>query len=206
MKCLSLIALVLAIAAYAFGFETAPASAVTPSALPEVQGADLITRYRGGVWSHHFANASPTDKRFSHCGIVVIVQGLPYVIHSEGSDATGKGTVRRETLAAFIAEARDWAVFRCQLEHAQRGALLHQVQVYLDQRIPFDPVFDYRDATKLYCTELIWRAGLEALQLDLCPRKTTRGPYTFLTIENLTHTPYYKEVSNRKGSLNDKNN
>ncbi|MGF1449540.1 MAG: hypothetical protein ACFB20_09000 [Opitutales bacterium] len=164
---------------------------------PPVAEGDLIARNRGGPWSHYFANVSPTDKRFSHVGLVVLEDGIAWVIHSKGDDANGEGHVHRETLVDFVADTDVWAHFRCELPEVQRLALARQVRVFLKRRVPFDAAFDHTEAHRLYCTELIWRAAMEAIDLDLCPRKTPLGPHTVLSIQDLTDTPYFTEVPGR---------
>jgi hypothetical protein len=166
--------------------------------LPEVREADILARNGGGLWSPYFAAVSKVDRRFSHCGLVVIDGGEAWVIHARGDDITGEGVVERESLAAFLAGAKDWALFRPDFDAAQRMAIAARAQAWERAKVPFDSAFDHTEASKLYCTELVWRAVLDATGTDICPQKTSYGGKTVLSLEDITRNRWCEEIARKK--------
>jgi len=123
------------------------------------QNGDLILRRSEGIFSDIARNFSPTDKRFSHVGIIVSDKQQTYVVHSVHDLDKGFNGVVIERLDAFLTEATGWAVYRLKLEKK----LLHQFATtalqYASQDIAFDSHFDLATRNAMYCTEFIWRVS-----------------------------------------------
>lgn len=140
-------------------------SQVTPFAIPErtfnyapdlFRNGDMVF-VNGRTWRSKIVNLLERGpKVFSHTGIVRLVKGAPHVIHAS-PDAE---TVQLECLDSFLSpdEVDNAAVYRVRgndgaAEIASRKAL----EYYLHDT-PFDPSFNIEDESRLYCTELLWRA------------------------------------------------
>ena len=126
---------------------------------PRLQHGDLICRSGVGFWSEYFRSHNDTDKRFSHIGVVIITaDGKRSVIHAEANDFTGSGTVFQEPLYDFAGKALSIGVFRLKNVDASRFAAAAAKRL----GTPFDWQFDLETSDRLFCTELIQTALLDA--------------------------------------------
>ena len=134
---------------------TPPATVLPPKQdkdiTPYLQHGDIILRSGAGAWSKYFRDFSPTDKRFSHVGIVCIENNEIKVLHSEGDDLTGIGSVKLVPLDIFISESEDIGISR--LKNTDPNIFVQSAKKYQNQ--PFDWKFDADDASAIYCTELV---------------------------------------------------
>lgn len=144
--------------------------AIDPARLAD---GDLVLRHAAGRWSNYFRDSSPVERRFSHIGIVVREVDGWNVIHADASDRTGVGCVRREPLDVFLREAVDWAVFRVSASEEQRTAIAGEARAFLG--VPFDAEFNPDDASRVYCTELVYHTFRSALGPAVIPRSEHRG-------------------------------
>ncbi len=134
----------------------------------EIEGAeefregDLVLRCGSGMESRAVTTASQAP--FSHIGILhydSISQGWMVVHAVPGESAKGEPEyIKAEAIDKFFSPERAikgaWLRIRCGDEDAQRAA-----QYALDkerQRVEFDNDYSLSDTTRLYCTELVWRA------------------------------------------------
>jgi hypothetical protein len=78
---------------------------------------DIICRPGDRIWSLYFKDISPSDKRFSHPGIVHICDGDITVINAEGLAIEGRDTVNEVPLKEFLKIARAIGVFRIKNIH-----------------------------------------------------------------------------------------
>jgi len=129
---------------------------------------------RGRTWRSFIVVLSQwNNSDFSHVGIVLIKDGVPYVIHAtpEGMD---RGTVISEPLREFLCskEAAEAGLYRIReglSDIAKEAAAA--AERFAARVIPFDHEFDLLSSEKLYCTELIWlsykKAGLDLLDRPL---------------------------------------
>ena len=117
-----------------------------------VQDGDIICRLGDRFWSQHFRDASITDKRFSHMGIVRINNGIITVIHTEGNTGQGIDYVNEIPIEKFIEIARAIGIYRT---NGLEGSKISNLAIeYLG--VPFDWQIDMHDDSKLYCTELLY--------------------------------------------------
>lgn len=135
-----------------FNFRKVPPPPDYRLVLPHVKNGDVLLRYGVGLWSEIFRISNPTDKRFSHVGIVVEKSpGNFVVVHAEGSDITGKGAVWEEPFDSYVTRSISVGIAR---PHAVSGDLLaEKVQKFIGQ--PFDCKFNTKDHSEIYCTELV---------------------------------------------------
>lgn len=125
-----------------------------------LEAGDIVCRYRGGLWSETFRNMSRRERRFSHAGVVVEGGGRMWVVHAEADDRSGTGRVRRDLFRDFVAQARDFAVYRAARPAEVRRRIAERAAAF--EGAPFDRGFDLATAGAVYCTELVWRCVNEA--------------------------------------------
>ncbi|MCL2210149.1 MAG: hypothetical protein FWB89_08325 [Treponema sp.] len=133
--------------------EEEPAALIKTDVLYSViRDGDIICRLGDRFWSGLIRDVSITDKRFSHMGIIRINDSRITVINSEGDTGHGRDFVNEVSIEEFLRPAVTAGIYRI---NAFDGALLSELSIeYLG--IPFDWKFDMYDASKLYCTELLY--------------------------------------------------
>jgi hypothetical protein len=138
--------------------ETAPSLEHTAAHL---EAGDLLFRRGRSLHSHAVLLSDPAS-RFSHVGLVVEGEEELLVAHSVPAEGETAGGVRLEPLERFLAPdaAVDWAALRL-VEGAERGRVAARWAKGV-RGVEFDAAFDLGDPRSLYCTELVWRAYLEA--------------------------------------------
>jgi len=105
---------------------------------------------------------------YTHAGFLVMENDEPFVYEMQtdvadmrkfGTIDWLKGTMIRESLKDEISSHAIVSVFDLPPE-ADRGRLLAYIKKAYEQHVPFDPLFDATDHSRLYCSEFI-AAGLE---------------------------------------------
>lgn len=123
--------------------------------LKKIRNGDIIYRHGNGFFSDYFRKSSNREQLYSHGGIITIDNNNVYVIHSEASELTGIGGVRKESLNAFLKDISTWAVYRLDTIQVVRDSIVYVATQYLNKETPFDLDFDNTSDNKVYCTELI---------------------------------------------------
>ena len=124
-----------------------------------------------------------TLSRYSHCGIVVIENGQPYVIEAERG-------VEKTPMKTWLRRGKMWHHYRVmRLKDPQPLALRYQKLL----GIPYDRQFRFNNG-KLYCSELVWEMYKDNGIL-LC-QPNPLGDYYFLNIPEVQ-----KHIKNRGMNL-----
>ena len=104
---------------------------------------------------------------YSHVCIVVFEDNTPYVIHADPQ----QHQIAHEAWSTIVSPERivSGAVFRINddSKNTAFNAAMN-AKSFFSKHLLFDDQFDLHTPDKLYCTELVWRAYLNA-GLDLCP-------------------------------------
>lgn len=155
---------------------------------PDPENGDIIYRHGNGLFSSYFKNTSKREQIYSHAGIVSVSGDSIYVIHSEASEFTGIGGVKKETLNVFLSGISTWALYRVDTIQSVRDSIALIASGYEVRNVPFDFYFDNSTDDKIYCTELVAISVNKALKYDLIiPSGSLNGrPYyavddTYLT-------------------------
>ncbi|GHU80963.1 hypothetical protein FACS189468_2280 [Spirochaetia bacterium] len=119
---------------------------------PFLEDGDVLCRLGDRIWSQYFRKISPHDKRFSHLGIVRVVEGTYTVINAEGLAVEGKDFVNETALQDFLDSATEIGVYR--LRDGAAAALSAAALEFIGR--PFDWGFDMDSDDRLYCTELLY--------------------------------------------------
>ncbi len=117
-----------------------------------LKNGDLIFRWGQGLWSDIMRKYTTSDDRFSHIGVIVKNSDGVFVIHAEGDDLTGKGSVVKEPFEDFVKKSNRTGIYRLKNVSAEKFAKI----AFSKLGVPFDWKFDAENADALYCTELIY--------------------------------------------------
>lgn len=136
--------------------------------------------------------------RFSHVGLVVRLGSVTSVIHAAPGGSLGReAEIRIEPISVVLSRVRAAAVYRLREDDealGERAAVI--ARSYLREHRLFDADFRLDTAKALYCTELVWRAYLEAgfdlfdgktdeITFPLIGRRSCLLPSRFLTSPHL---------------------
>lgn len=123
---------------------------------------DLVLR-RGKSLVSQLVLLRDKKSEYSHIGVVIIKDEQPYVIHAVPGEAEKNEPeyVKMETMKEFldVEKSADFAVYALKEDFRSYGQKVSdKAMTYVRNHIEFDSEFNIEDETKLYCTELIWRA------------------------------------------------
>lgn len=129
---------------------------------------DILLRRGSSLASAMIAKAFPDARQMSHCGILVRDDGEWKVIHSISGKIDDRDGVRMDPVADFLARAKPGMAFHIRPAFPVDRSRVEQSGLrYLNLGSPFDHDYDLRDSGKLYCSELIRAAYLDAGSEDV---------------------------------------
>ncbi len=132
--------------------------------LTELNNGDLI--FRKGRSLESFAVClADKEKEFSHVGLVVLRNGEPFVIHAVPYESDGvEEFIKQERVEAFLSteKASAFAVYRPGFVAEIRNRASEIALQFYQSKCTFDYAYDMKTESKLYCTELIFKAFREA--------------------------------------------
>lgn len=143
------------------------ASAPWAGRLDLVDG-DLVFRTGRDVMAR-LVLSQGSASRFSHVGVIVRVDGAPFVVHAVPAEGRFQGGVVLEPLERFAAPRLAAGVGLYRVRGATRVSR-DRIRDHALAQVgkPFDDAFSLADDRRLYCTELVLNA-LAAGGLDLAP-------------------------------------
>jgi len=156
-----------------------------------VKDGDIICRLGDRLWSDFFKDTSSTDKRFSHMGVVRIVNGKITVIHAEGTTEPGKDFVKEQSFSDFLKIARAAGIYR--MKDIDGSQISDKALDYIN--VPFDWQFDNSDETKIYCTELLY-VILKQLkpEIELSETYVKEWGRYIIPLEAISNSDFFNEV------------
>jgi len=151
-----------------------------------LNNGDIIFR-RGTSFVSNMVLTADKSSPYSHSGIVKIIGGKYFVIHSVPAEEPGeKDLTKIDPLLNFLKRDRSTAiaVYRLRDEnHNLQNLAAENAYNYAVQKTPFDSDFNLNTDSRLYCTELVWKSYLLA-GIDLIDNKFeeinlpfSKGPY-----------------------------
>ncbi len=134
------------------------------SAIHLLRNGDLALRTGADATSVMLRQMNQRDKRYSHCGIVFIENGYPFVYHSIGGEDNPDARLRRDSASFFFSPKSNerLGIARLHISPAQIVRLHQIVRRYWYARVPFDLDFDLATDDRLYCAEFVYKAVREA--------------------------------------------
>lgn len=161
-----------------------------------LQTGDLVLRTGADVTSHMLCQMNQQDKTYSHCGIVMIEDGYPFVYHSIGGEDNPDERLRRDSASFFFSPEHNngFGIARYDMSSANIARLSQLVQQYYKERKKFDMDFDLRTDDKLYCAEFVYKAVDRAMLDTTYIRPVTLFGFTFVAVDNLFKNGHAKLI------------
>jgi len=134
------------------------------SSMHLVKDGDLVLRTGADATSYMLRQMNKTNRTYSHCGIVMIEDGYPFVYHSIGGEDNPDARLRRDSIAFFFSPVSNerFGIARLDMTAPQITRLHDVVRRYYKQAIPFDMNFDIFTDDKFYCAEFVYKSIKEA--------------------------------------------
>jgi hypothetical protein len=157
------------------------------TAVSLLKSGDVVLRMGLGADSHMLAQMNRKNKDYSHCGIVMVENGYPFVYHSIGGEDNPDERMRRDSASYFFSPLHNSgiAVVRYDFTAQDVGHLRQTVTGYYKKRPRFDMKFDLKTDDLLYCAEFVYKALNKAMADSSYIGTTSCLGYTFVAIDDL---------------------
>ena len=127
-----------------------------------LSNGDIVFRVGNGFWTPFFVKANRRHG-YSHVGVVIFENRLPYVLHAEADDVTLIGGIKKTFLNTFIAESTSYVIKKNKMPGREKAMFISELLKMQSLNLEFDDRFDVDDdGKKLYCTEFVWLAAKRA--------------------------------------------
>jgi hypothetical protein len=157
------------------------------SSLKFVKNGDLVLRAGSDAVSALFKKANSKDKTYSHAGLVFIENGCAMVYNCIGSADNPNQVLQRDSLFSYINPESNtgFAIYRFNLDKKQ-AEKLHDICIqYYKENRKFDPDFDLKTDSLLYCTEFVYKAVIQATgKKDYFPVSQVND-FSYVAVDNL---------------------
>jgi len=177
--------------------EANPANFVAiDSAIHLLKDGDLALRTGADAISVMLRGMNMRDKTYSHCGIVMIEQGYPFVYHSIGGEDNPDSHLQRDSACHFFSPVSNerMGIARLDMDSPQIARLHQIVRRYFAAGVPFDMDFDLRTNDKLYCAEFVYKSVQEALQDTTYFSTSQVLNRRYVGVDNLTDARHAKII------------
>ena len=166
------------------------------SGISMLHTGDLVIRMGADMTSYMFSQMNQTDKRYSHCGLVVVENGEPFVYHSIGGEDNPDQILKKDSASFWFSPVNNlgFGIARLDLDSSGVEALTSIVyQMYREKR-KFDMDFDLSTDDLLYCAEFVYKALNQATRDSTFMEPVTVLGYTFVGVDNLFLSPHAQFV------------
>lgn len=148
---------------------------------------DLVVRRGDDMTSYMLSRLNINDKKYSHCGIVVIESGNPYVYHSIGGEDNPDEKLRKDSASIWFSPANnmEYAAYRYNFSDSIIDKVISSVEILYKEQIMFDMDFDLKTDERLYCSEMVYKSLLRSIgsSLEIKPHK--HFGYTYVGVDDL---------------------
>ncbi|RYD53399.1 MAG: hypothetical protein EOP52_04505 [Sphingobacteriales bacterium] len=157
------------------------------NAIPLLQTGDIVLRTGADATSHALMLMNQKSRVYSHCGIVSIESGTPWIYHSTGGEENPDAHLLRETPAQFFDPSfnEGGGVYRYLVTPAQQAALSKISQQWYREGRTFDMEFDLATDTQLYCAEFVYKAFRKTGFSEQQFSKSKTGGFEYIGIDDL---------------------
>lgn len=158
------------------------------SLLTSLQEGDLALRRGRDVASYMISQVGLEDKTYSHCGLVHIENGRPYVYHFV-SGVNRQGLVK-DPAEQFFSPVDNGVVGvkRYFLTDEQKNVLVTTVSRMNSHNAGFDMSFDVGSTDKLYCSEFVYQVMNKVKEDSTFIRPAMKNGMAYIPIDALYMT------------------
>ena len=135
------------------------------TAIGLLRSGNIVLRSGMGPDSYILSQLNQKDKTYSHCGIVMVENGYPFVYHSIGGEDNPGERLRRDSAQLFFSPRFNSgiAIVQYNLNDSNIAALSKVARAFYELHPLFDMQFDLATDDKLYCAEFVYKALNKAM-------------------------------------------
>lgn len=161
-----------------------------------LQKGDILLRKGYGAISDYIADFLQEQYPVTHCGFVVQDGDSLAILHTISTDAHNGMLV--EPLSSYLRQSQVGTVVavRLKTDVPKIEKALHLAQLLVAQKIPFDMGFDDKNASSLYCLEMVRNVLKEVFQKDILTKRQTKQGVDVLSMDNFFDTTYFDVMFN----------
>jgi hypothetical protein len=162
------------------------------SGISLLKTGDIVVRTGVDISSYMLSQMNRTNKTYSHCGIVMIEHGYPFVYHSIGGEDNPDARLRRDSASFFFSPYNNmgFGIARYDMTDSNISKLGKIVRQYYREGRKFDMAFDLKTDDRLYCAEFVYKAVNRATGDSTYIKPVTVLGYHFVGIDNLIINPH----------------
>lgn len=174
-----------------------PANArIVDSVAQILRSGDIALRTGSDMTSIMLRRMNQRDDSYSHCGIVLVENGYPFVYHSIGGEDNPDCHLRRDSAAVFFepGENERLGVARLDLDTGQLRQLAAVARRHFEAGIPFDMDFDLGSDDRFYCAEFVCKSVQEAIgnRWNFAHSRALNREY--VGVDNITHPDHARII------------
>lgn len=160
---------------------------IVDSSIGLLKTGDIVVRRGNDITSYMLCQLNSKDKTYSHCGLVLVEDGYPYVYHCIGGEDNPDQVLRRDSAGFWLSAARNeaYGIVRTDIADSSLPRLNDLVRQYYGQRKKFDMQFDIVTEDRFYCAEFIYKTFNRSTGDNSFVEPVTVMGYTFVGIDNL---------------------
>jgi hypothetical protein len=157
------------------------------SGIRMLRTGDLVVRMGADMTSYMFSQINQTDKSYSHCGLVVVENGKPYIYHSIGGEDNPDQILKKDSAAFWFSPSNNlgFGIVRYSIDKAAIDSLTSVVLGMYNEKRKFDMDFDLKTDDRLYCAEFVYKALNQVVNDSEYIKPVTVLGYTFVGVDNL---------------------
>ncbi len=158
-----------------------------------LKSGDLVFRNGDSFMSDRIVALSPEEVELSHAGIIIRENDRLYVVHIIGDHF--KNYVRKDSLKSFAENSLpDHFCVTRYTDSQARNSIARAALSYFEQKRGFDYDMTLESEDELFCTELVWRAVLDATGKDVSPQKVPWRGKILIGFMPFFRGPYFEPV------------
>jgi hypothetical protein len=127
------------------------------SGIHMLKTGDIVVRTGNDITSYMLCKVNWRDKTYSHCGLVVVENGYPFVYHSIGGEDNPDELLRRDSASFWFSPEHNlgYGIVRLDIPEEQQEPLIKQIRQFYTERKKFDMDFDLATDDRFYCAEFV---------------------------------------------------
>lgn len=148
---------------------------------------DVVMRRGGDATSAMLCLLNQQEKFYSHCGLVVIENGYPFIYHSIGGEDNPNEKMRRDSARYWFSPANNlgFGIARLDAPEEKKSSIADVVHDFYKRGLRFDMKFDISTDDRLYCAEMVYKAVDKALDDSNYFQPISIWGHRFIGIDNL---------------------
>jgi hypothetical protein len=166
------------------------------SAITLLRSGDLVVRTGSDVTSYMLRQMNQLDKTYSHCGLVQVENGYPFIYHSIGGEDNPDEILRRDSASFFFSPEHNtgFGIMRYKFGDEELSKLSALVSGYYQQHKKFDMDFDLRTDDRFYCAEFVYKVINQAVADSNYLKTVTFNGFRFVGVDNLFRNEHVSPV------------